>query len=68
MGSSRRMYLGTSGAGVVVLSEQKGGWRQERNGLEGHDVECIAVANDGSDVFAGVEQQGVYATSDAGAT
>ena len=68
MGSSRRMYLGTTGAGVVVLAEQGGRWRQERQGLEEHDVECISVAGDGSAVFAAVEGQGVYASRDAGAT
>ena len=68
MGSSRRMYLGTTGAGVVVLSEQGGHWRQERKSLEGQDVECISVANDGSAVFAAVGGQGVYASRDAGAT
>lgn len=68
MGSSRRMYLGTSGAGVVVLSEEGGRWAQEAKGLEEHDVECISVASDGSAVFAAVEQQGVYASRDHGAT
>ena len=38
------MYLGASGAGVVVLSEESGPWRR--------DVECISVANDGSAAFA----------------
>ena len=68
MGSSRRMYLGTSGAGVVVLSEEGGRWAQEANGLEEHDVECISVASDGSAVFAAVEQKGVYASRDHVAT
>ncbi len=62
------MYLGTSGAGVVVLSEQDGQWHEERKGLEEHDVECVSVASDGSAVFAAVEGQGVYASRDAGAT
>ena len=39
MGNSRRMYLGTTGAGEVVLSEQDGQWHQERKGLEELDVE-----------------------------
>lgn len=67
MSGARRIYLGTS-VGVLVLVEEDGRWREERLSLEGKAARCFAVSSAAGVVFAGVPGDGVYATSDGGAT
>jgi photosystem II stability/assembly factor-like uncharacterized protein len=61
--ADRRMYVGTQ-SGVIALTEDRDGWRQERTGLDGKLIDTLAASDDV--VLAGLGDDGVYASSDGG--
>ncbi len=67
MSQQRRMYLGTND-GVLVLGEDGSGWREERTSLRGKSVDTLVASNEAGTIFAGVAGDGVYVSSDAGAS
>src|SRR5579862_1751734 len=72
MANHRRMCVGASSmsnepsaSGVVLLSDQDGGWQVTGSTLRGKKIEDLVAMPDGS-LYCGVPHDGVYASPDWG--
>jgi photosystem II stability/assembly factor-like uncharacterized protein len=60
------LFSGTEGEGVLAFVHSDSMWKQVGIGLSGHDVTTLAVK--GNKLFAGCSDDGVYLSSDSGAS
>jgi photosystem II stability/assembly factor-like uncharacterized protein len=56
--------LGATGAGVVLLREEEGGWRAV--GLDVPDAQCVAIHTEDDLLFAGSRGDGLWRSEDRG--
>jgi photosystem II stability/assembly factor-like uncharacterized protein len=61
----QQIVMATDSAGIFVSDDKKLDWRQIGSGLPGKKITALHLS--GSDIYAGVYQQGIYWSQDDGA-